>query len=52
MEILEVNDDSEYKQLYEEEKKNNEILEEKNKKLEELIQAYHEKLIQIRDIVR
>lgn len=52
MEILEVNDDSEYKQLYEEEKKNNEILEEKNKKLEELIQVYHEKLIQIRDIVR
>lgn len=52
MEILEVNDDSEYKKLYEEEKKNNEMLEEKNKKLEELIQAYHEKLTQIRDIVR
>lgn len=52
MEILEVNDDSEYKKLYEEEKKNNEMLEEKNKKLEELIKAYHEKLTQIRDIVR
>ena len=52
MEILEVNDDSEYKKLYEEEKKNNEMLEEKNKKLEELIKVYHEKLTQIRYIVR
>lgn len=52
MEILEVDDDVNYKKLYEEEKKNKESLQEKNEKLEELIKAYHEKLMQIRDIVR
>lgn len=52
MEVLEVDDDLKYKALYEEEKKNNELLREKNAKLEELFKVYHEKLTQIRDIVR
>lgn len=51
MEILDLDEDINYKKMYEEEKKNKEILEEKNNELEQIIKDYQTKLAQIKDIV-
>ena len=51
MEILDLDEDINYKKLYEEEKKNKEMLEKRNNELEQTIKDYQAKLAQIKDIV-